>query len=215
MVNKTFERLNPEERTELYTIRNEFLFQALNIIEKHGGKPWLDCGTLLGAYRDGDYIPWDNDLDLGIKIEDVNEEMLSELRETFNVRFENGTLEKYKFAAYYKKDSDGNNFKYKRSVFWFDLYMYYPAEDGLRTMSVTTGAVKAPKKIYPVPADCIEKLDMIEWYGRKVYIPSQTSKYLEKWYGKTWNIPDNTWGHSPNWFENASGDKTISTKKLF
>ena len=31
---------------------------------------WVDCGTLLGTYRYGGVIPWDNDLDLAVMVDD-------------------------------------------------------------------------------------------------------------------------------------------------
>ena len=35
------------------------------VLEKHSIDYWLDCGTLLGAIRDGQLIKWDTDIDIG------------------------------------------------------------------------------------------------------------------------------------------------------
>jgi lipopolysaccharide cholinephosphotransferase len=42
----------------------EALKQVKEVFDKHGIEYWLDYGTLLGAVRDGKFIPWDSDVDL-------------------------------------------------------------------------------------------------------------------------------------------------------
>lgn len=44
----------------------ELLFFTEDLLTRNGIFHWLDFGTLLGAVRDGDLIPWDWDVDLSI-----------------------------------------------------------------------------------------------------------------------------------------------------
>lgn len=44
---------------------------VVGVLEAAGVRYWLEGGSLLGAARHGDIIPWDYDVDLGIYLEDV------------------------------------------------------------------------------------------------------------------------------------------------
>ena len=41
----------------------ELLREVKNVLDEHDIKFWLECGTLLGAVRDGIFIPWEKDID--------------------------------------------------------------------------------------------------------------------------------------------------------
>ena len=45
---------------------DEALRQVTECLVASNERYFVDCGTLLGAIRDGDYIKWDNDIDLGL-----------------------------------------------------------------------------------------------------------------------------------------------------
>lgn len=62
-------QLNVEE---LKHTQLEILTYVADFCEQNGITYWIDSGTLLGAIRHGGYIPWDDDIDVGMLREDYD-----------------------------------------------------------------------------------------------------------------------------------------------
>lgn len=56
----------------LHQVQLEMLDEIDRLCTKHGLSYWLDSGTALGAVRHGGFIPWDDDVDIGMMREDYN-----------------------------------------------------------------------------------------------------------------------------------------------
>lgn len=71
---KLIERKMIEEKTlrKAQLIMLEMLVEFDAICKKHNLQYWLDSGTLLGAVRHQGFIPWDDDIDLSMPVEDYN-----------------------------------------------------------------------------------------------------------------------------------------------
>lgn len=57
---------------ELKRHQIEILDDICQFCEENNIKCWIDYGTLLGAIRHGGYIPWDDDIDMGMLREDYD-----------------------------------------------------------------------------------------------------------------------------------------------
>ena len=64
--------IDPKELRKAQLIMLEMLVEFDLICKKHKLQYWLDSGTLLGAVRHKGFIPWDDDIDLSMPVEDYN-----------------------------------------------------------------------------------------------------------------------------------------------
>ena len=75
-------KIDPKTLREAQLIMLDMLVEFDNICQKYNLKYWLDSGTLLGAVRHKGFIPWDDDIDLSMPLEDYQK--LIELKDEFS-----------------------------------------------------------------------------------------------------------------------------------
>lgn len=104
---------------ELKEIQLQILKHTASFCDSHGINYWIDCGTLLGAVRHKGYIPWDDDIDVGMLRADYDK-----MIKLFNL--EN---DRYFFACYETKKDFYFPFG---KVFDTTTILYEPDENGFK-----------------------------------------------------------------------------------
>lgn len=105
---------------ELKAIQIQILDVVSDFCDKNGIHYWLDSGTLIGAVRHRGYIPWDDDIDLGMLRPDYDR-----FAKEFNLQ--GG---KYRFCCI----ENTPRFTYPcGKVFDTDTVLFEPNEEGVRS----------------------------------------------------------------------------------
>jgi len=157
-------------------LAKEGLEKLMYILNKAKIAVWLDCGTLLGAIREKNFIEYDFDIDLGIKIDDV--EKIISLRE--ELKEQDILMESQRY----------NNVKSAcvciyASKIKIELYVWHKIDTKYRhaMWHDNKGWVFAE-----VDSIFYDDLDKISFLGKEYFIPKYIDKYLSLLY-HDWRIP--------------------------
>jgi hypothetical protein len=135
---------------------------------------WLEGGSLLGAARAGDIIPWDTSVDIGIYKEDIPK--CSKLVKTGNYEYadENGFL--------WEKAEEGEFFRvyYSRTNRNFVQIFPFYSKNGVMTKDFW---FKTHKQDIPFPEHYLKPMSFIHFIGKNVSAPNDVKAFLELKFG--------------------------------
>jgi len=78
--------------------RREAMFDAMEVLTEAGLRFWIGNGALLGIYRDGELIEWDNDVEFNCRTEDLKIKHRHVRKLAKRKNFTVGDYKKHKFG---------------------------------------------------------------------------------------------------------------------
>lgn len=155
---------------------------------------WVDAGTLLGLYRESDFIPHDTDVDFGVAVSRGNGGRAPELNDAAYHPLR---------ALYWRGLPMQNAYLFKNEV--LDFYFFYDdLKPGFLTNVSDAGVMEIPEDlIRPITRDLI-------WENTSLPIPNQVENYLTWRYGKDWKTPK---AEKEPWFLNHPNIKPLEYSK--
>jgi hypothetical protein len=158
----------------------ELIGFAHELLAEHGILHWLEYGTLLGAVRDGELIPWDWDADFGILARDADAVLA--LRDEIEAAGHHVYLgDPGSIRLYYSEVNQ----------LGLDLWMWHERGDLLVSVD------EDPLVLWPgmhdrasFPAAFVEQLTEVELHGTWFPAPSPVDVLLDEHrYGPDWRTP--------------------------
>ena len=150
---------------------------VMAIFQANGVRFWLEGGSLLGAARSGDIIPWDYDIDLGMYKSDILK--CEHLLKTDLNSYEDDQG----FVWERSLESEGGFFRvhYSRSNrMHVDIFPFYP-KDGNMTKDYW---LKSHRQDMPFPEHYLKPISSINFIGMPVPAPNNWKSFLELKFGK-------------------------------
>ncbi len=176
--------------------------KTVDFLEDNGITYWLDSGTLLGACRNGKFIPWDDDVDLAIPYDSFIK--IQQIIKNYPKEYVNGV--KYRICNNYKikfteistKSLLDKNKPFLLKTFhlndyldknvFVDLMNYFPIENNTYVSNVIKW-----KYLFAYPFDSLYPLKKIEFEGRKYWCVNKTDEFLNNtyWFWKELAVASN------------------------
>ena len=154
-----------------------YLFKILN---KAGVRYWLEGGSLLGAARYADIIPWDYDIDIGIYQQEISKcSFLVEAEKQSNAGKKFVDEEGYTW----EKATEGDFYRIQYSQFnhlHVDIFPFYE-KDGIMTKNTWFETHRQDREF---PAHYLKPLETIDFIGMKASAPNHIREFLEFKFGK-------------------------------
>lgn len=190
-------RYRPELTKKLYKI-----MQVVHDVLSKNNVPYFAIGgTLLGAIRDGEIIPWDDDLDIGILEKDLVK--LNELAAEFNKRgvefsrMDGETTPGSGLHTFYKiAHKQSTKLVYGCKYPWLDIFVFAELPDDRIVLhpngpgaglKLTTRFWLTQNELFPLKLHKLGKID--------IYIPNQPQAFLDRAY-KNWQTTYAVYSHA-------------------
>ena len=168
----------------------ELLSRFTIACEKASVENWLEFGTLLGAYRDGDFIAHDFDIDVGVFYRD--KDRLQQVLESAGFKLvreficgDNGI--------------DGFEQTYSFKSVWIDIFFFHKRNESLmycNSFSPIIGEVAfeglSEVKEITVPYGGFK---IIDFKGIDVRVPVDAEAHLKAHYGDNFMVPDRNFNY--------------------
>ena len=152
---------------------------ARDAFDEAVGTPlFLMYGTLLGLYRDGDFIPGDDDFDVGYVSAKTNPHAVRKEAKGIMLK-----LAKAGFTVTLNRR--GKPFRLSHPAVPGDIHL------DARPVWYQDGKVWAQRQAaLELPLDGLREVEKTEFRHIEVYIPRKTKKFLKAYYGPGWKKPD-------------------------
>ncbi len=169
----------------------EMLREADKALSKANVRGFLSFGTLLGAYRDHNFISYDPDIDLGILAEEATEEMHESLKQAgFRLLRQN----------YMSSNGQVVEETYEYRGLHLDIFFYYRKGNDFYTVIQRHHESKEWKEANITdgfPADCsyvpLCGFSRHDFLGLNIYMPDDTDGWLRAIYSDTYMTPIKNW----------------------
>lgn len=145
------------------------------IFRKMGKEYWVSCGTLLGFYRDGDFIGYDKDTDLCVNINSLDKNLLEEFKN-----------KGFKIVRVFGRHHDGFEIALSRIGVKTDLFFFYKNDDKWYHSAYKNG------KKFDFVYDPFGLKETV-FKGHSFMTPENIEHYLSQKYGEDWRVPKKKW----------------------